>query len=263
MAGKEKVGVCALCGREEPLMQSHLIPKLVYRRIKKSGRFRSLDDINKIFQDGEKRPMLCHGCEELFSSYEQNFAKTYLDTYLNEGKVRSHRDGLIENYIITVAWRILWDDLFRLNSFSGKWQRSLFEAFEKEMKSYLNSLGSHNGTYTGHCFINRVYRLTDLIRVPEYSAEFESVLFGYANFFGSSYTFSVIVQYAGLVFVTDYVPQNNKFIVIGKKKWNFFKSIYRKGEIRKELYEYLKLMVEQHRRVITPEVQNMIANHYK
>lgn len=257
------MGICALCGRKEPLMQSHIIPKLVYRRIKKSGRFRSLDDINRILQDGEKRPMLCHYCEELFSSYEQNFAKTFLDSYLNAGIVNPHRDGIIDNYIITVAWRILWDELYRLDSFNGQWQRPFFEAFEKDMKNYLNSLGPKNNSYTGSDFINRVYKLTDLIKVPVFAIEFESTLFGYAICFKESYIFSVIVQYAGLVFVTDYIPHGDRYIIIGKRKRILFKNLFRKKEVRNELYEYLKIMIEQRRKVVTPEVQKMIAKHYE
>ena len=40
---------CALCGNESKLMQSHIIPKLVYKRIRshKNSRFRSLDDFTK------------------------------------------------------------------------------------------------------------------------------------------------------------------------------------------------------------------------
>lgn len=61
---------CALCGNEAKLIQSHIIPKLVYKRIRshKNSRFRSLDNFTKVMQDGEKRPMLCYDCEEVFSS---------------------------------------------------------------------------------------------------------------------------------------------------------------------------------------------------
>ena len=58
--------VCALCGKQAKLMQSHIIPKLVYRRIKShpNSRFRSMDDFKREIQDGEKRPMLCTECEK-------------------------------------------------------------------------------------------------------------------------------------------------------------------------------------------------------
>lgn len=71
------MGTCALCGKENiQLMQSHLIPKAVYKRIKtfKNSRFREMDDIQKIYQDGEKKPMLCHDCEEFLVNMKEIFA---------------------------------------------------------------------------------------------------------------------------------------------------------------------------------------------
>ncbi len=40
------------------LMQSHIIPKLVYTRVKtfQNSRFRNFLDFNQLFQDGEKKP---------------------------------------------------------------------------------------------------------------------------------------------------------------------------------------------------------------
>lgn len=58
MTTNNQMGTCALCGKENiQLMQSHLIPKAVYKRIKtfKNSRFREMDDIQKIYQDGEKK----------------------------------------------------------------------------------------------------------------------------------------------------------------------------------------------------------------
>lgn len=51
------MGTCALCGKENiQLMQSHLIPKAVYKRIKtfKNSRFREMDDIQKYIKMAKK-----------------------------------------------------------------------------------------------------------------------------------------------------------------------------------------------------------------
>ena len=59
MSKKCVIGKCALCGRENiQLMQSHIIPKLVYSRIKtyQNSRFRNYFDFNQLYQDGEKKP---------------------------------------------------------------------------------------------------------------------------------------------------------------------------------------------------------------
>lgn len=96
---------CALCKEEKELMKSHIIPSLVYKRIRsnKHSRFRSLDNIEKVLQDGEKRPMLCHECEELFSSFERLFANKYLDVFINTNKIPKITGGWLDNYILTVA----------------------------------------------------------------------------------------------------------------------------------------------------------------
>lgn len=72
------IGKCALCSRESiELMKSHIISKLVYTRVKtyENARFRNYFNFNQIYQDGEKKPMLCHDCEEFFSKYVKWFCK--------------------------------------------------------------------------------------------------------------------------------------------------------------------------------------------
>lgn len=139
---------CALCDKEAVLKQSHIIPKLVYKRIRsnKRSRFRSLDDFTKVLQDGEKRPMLCHECEELFSSYEVKFVSNFLDNYLKNDKLKKTHLGVVSNYFLTVAWRVLWDDLYRLNSYvdSDSFTRDIFEEFCSELKQYLLSIEKGN-----------------------------------------------------------------------------------------------------------------------
>lgn len=70
------MALCALCPKEvSELCDSHIIPKLVYKRIRtrKNSRFRDLSNIKKPLQDGEKHKMLCAECEEKFSAWENKF----------------------------------------------------------------------------------------------------------------------------------------------------------------------------------------------
>ena len=106
MTTNNQMGTCALCGKENiQLMQSHLIPKAVYKRIKtfKNSRFREMDDIQKIYQDGEKKPMLCHDCEEFFSKYERDFCNTFLDKYTADKLIPSTITQNINFYLLTVS----------------------------------------------------------------------------------------------------------------------------------------------------------------
>ena len=150
MSKKEIIGKCALCGRNNmSLQQSHIIPKLVYTRTKSydNSRFRNFNKLNQIYQDGEKKPMLCHDCEEQFSKYEVEFTKKFLDKYLNsnDGTLPTKYNG-IQNYIISVAWRMLYDDLYILNSFADTHMRSTYEYLEKRLHKYLNQIRTDNIT---------------------------------------------------------------------------------------------------------------------
>ena len=150
MSKKEIIGKCALCGRDNmSLQQSHIIPKLVYTRTKSydNSRFRNFNKLNQIYQDGEKKPMLCHDCEEQFSKYEVEFTKKFLDKYLNsnDGTLPTKYNG-IQNYIISIAWRMLYDDLYILNSFADTHMRSTYENLEKRLHKYLNQIRTDNIT---------------------------------------------------------------------------------------------------------------------
>lgn len=99
MSKKCTIGKCALCNRESiELMQSHIIPKLVYSRVKTyvNSRFRNYLDFNQLYQDGEKKPMLYHDCEEFFSKYEVEFKNKFLDKYLalNNQTLPSQYEGV-------------------------------------------------------------------------------------------------------------------------------------------------------------------------
>ena len=66
-------------------------------------------------------------------------------------------------------------------------------------------------------FCNYVYPLSDLISDEAINKISTGCLFGYVMYFKDSNSFSVIVYYAGLVFVTDYLYDRTKFIILNAK----------------------------------------------
>lgn len=245
---------CALCNRESSLQDSHLIPKLVYTRIKShpNSRFRSLDDIFKVMQDGEKHKMLCHDCEEKFSVLETYFAKHFLDIYLSGGIIPEVDDQTkLGDYILSVAWRILWDDLYRMNSFSDH-IRDEFERFESDLHDYLLN---HNSKQQSK-FLNRIWRLKDLINCPQ-SLE-ESTLFGYSYYPNALVGCLVLVYYAGLLFVTQYVPDRSILIIDGIDSIETEIDQIICDEMTYKFNEILKEEKEK----ITPELSEKITRRY-
>lgn len=135
--------VCALCGRNnQKLRQSHIIPELVYKRVKyyKTSRFRNFLNLNQIFQNGQKKPLLCSNCEMFFSGFEVKFTN-FFDEYLHS-RTQSlpPQNKYVHDYIISVSWRILYDELFILNSFKDDSTRYTYEFLEKRLRNYLNQI---------------------------------------------------------------------------------------------------------------------------
>ena len=106
---------CALCKKESELKLSHIIPKFVFRYLKKdsfTGKIRKVSDPNKPLQDGDKMSLLCNDCEQLFSRKEVQFANKIYYPFKKEGFNKLNYDGNWLNHFITsVNWRILYLDI--------------------------------------------------------------------------------------------------------------------------------------------------------
>lgn len=66
-------------------------------------------------------------------------------------------------------------------------------------------------------FVSYVYTLNELVKDNSISKMTESCLFRYSMYFSKNNSFSVIVYYTGLVFVTGYIYNKDKFVFIGQK----------------------------------------------
>ena len=100
---------CALCGSNEGLKLSHLIPKFVFQHASTrspTGFLRTNLTPNKRSQDGPKEYLLCGSCERLFSNWERCFARTFKKNYTSTGSnfVYQKEDALA---VLSILWRIL------------------------------------------------------------------------------------------------------------------------------------------------------------
>jgi hypothetical protein len=107
------IGKCALCGSNSELRESHIIPKLGIKKLKKTsvGKLRRFDNPNVTIQDSEKQYLLCSKCEELFSTYETAFASNIFHPYLDKNKTEFFYDDKISKFILSVSWRNLYLDI--------------------------------------------------------------------------------------------------------------------------------------------------------
>jgi len=124
------MGICALCGKEKELCESHSIPKFVFDWIKKTsatGYLRQAININKRLQDGTKEKFLCFECETKFSRYEKYFADEFFYPYLNKTKTSFNYNENLQKFIMSISWRLLKNDLEGFKIF----QPEMFEHAKK------------------------------------------------------------------------------------------------------------------------------------
>lgn len=76
--------LCILCSENEAIKNSHIIPKFVYKRLKKIGPvnyLRHTDNPDIVKQDGLTDEYLCKDCELKFSKWEHYFCNNLYDPY--------------------------------------------------------------------------------------------------------------------------------------------------------------------------------------
>ncbi|EQH20987.1 hypothetical protein [Clostridioides difficile] len=103
---------CKLCSQEKPLEDSHIIPKFIYRHIKKESptkRVRSNIDANKPMQDGEHKPFLCCDCEDMFGKFEDYFKREVFQKAAKNKLNPIEVNEKIFDFSVSVIWRTLKD----------------------------------------------------------------------------------------------------------------------------------------------------------
>ena len=252
MAKKKKkieLGRCALCKKNNvELMESHIIPKLVYRRIQEfpNSRFRNLYQIKDIYQDGEKKPMMCHECEQFFNKFETPYTNKVLDPYLKGENTKNLSSDDLNNFINSMNWRIIYDDLNKAKSFEDSGHKCIFDDIENKMWEHLDKVRTEktNNGVIEH-LTNHTFMIDDFNYKLPVKELFSPMSFGYCrvNEYGNYF---IITCFLGLVFVTEYKPS----IYIGAGGFisnitNHIKRSNIKARIKEELLQYAHSTAQQ------------------
>ena len=147
---------CALCGSTDKLMESHLIPKFVFRWLKTTsvGKMRSAMNPNVSVQDGFKFKMLCASCEKMFSAFERTFANEIFYPFQRNSQNQFAYEEWLQIFTISLSWRLLYMHLL----VSVNNQRitmdgiSCFTASERIMREYLLGQRSDIANIENHLF---------------------------------------------------------------------------------------------------------------
>ena len=104
-----QVMICELHGEPSELKESHIIPKFVFKWMKKTGttRLRQLKNINVPIQDGIKKHMLCQNCENLFSIHEKWFCEKIFLPFLKDNSLNIQNTENLKYFIISILWRVV------------------------------------------------------------------------------------------------------------------------------------------------------------
>jgi hypothetical protein len=98
--------VCAYCGKNPPIENSHILPKWTIRFAldgSVTGKLRATDEINRRVQDAEKLPLLCSECEGIFSKRENDAAKQFKAGLITHGGMY---DSGFFRFLVTILWRV-------------------------------------------------------------------------------------------------------------------------------------------------------------
>lgn len=198
-------GTCKLCGNEGSLEESHIVPKFIYRWLKKSsasGYLRFAENPNKRAQDGIKEYWLCPACEDRFEKWETQFSGKAFYPYLKESTFKSSYEDWMLKFSVSVTWRALTyiKDTLGIDYFPEEMQGHAQKA-EEEWRAFLLGERPHPGKYEQHMLLldaieshtvpnlpatmNRyILRATDIDAVTNSSEAFVYCKFPKMAFFG-------------------------------------------------------------------------------
>ncbi|WP_191559403.1 hypothetical protein [Metabacillus idriensis] len=268
---------CALCGNQAELKLSHIIPKFVFRYLKKdsfTGRMRMTSDPNRAVQDGDKIYLLCGTCEGLFSKNETYFSNTIYRPFKEGGfnGLKYDKDSLYF-FITSVNWRTLYLDLIEFcedkdeeNKATVK-QLELLKKAEEIMRSYLLGERSDLDNIENHIFFFDTVKSMEgpeTLRNPHVLVQGSA--FGYTVLANEHDAIYVFANLTGAIIVT----------IIKKAKKEKWKNTFVKRESGKikvpqftnspvfsELFywqeqrdKYLEQMSEKQRNIINEKIIN-------
>lgn len=147
-------GTCKLCGRKGTLEESHIVPKFIYRWIKKSsasGYLRFANSPNKRTQDGIKEYWLCSSCEDIFEKWETQFSGELFYPYLQNSSFNgTYKDWMLK-FSVSLTWRALTyiKDTHGIGFFSEEMKQHAIKA-EERWRAFLLGEISGIGKYEQH-----------------------------------------------------------------------------------------------------------------
>jgi len=221
---KKEFGKCALCGSDDWLRKSHVIPSFVSKRVKANsptGGLRLKNSPNTRKQDGEKRYLLCGSCEQLFSKDEKLFAEKVFEPYHENSQVSFEYEEWLSRFICSVNWRTLYLDITEYRSKGNISDTALdvLSGAEKILSDFLLGKRDDIGNMENHIVpMFEIQQMNKGIKEPNFLLR--TSIFGYTMFYPDLKTCCVCANLAGVLVFTIIRMQTsdvweNTFVNIG------------------------------------------------
>jgi hypothetical protein len=141
---------CHLCQRERRLVDSHMIPRFVFRWVRESsptGYLRTSQTPNRRVQDGPTKKLLCEECETLFSQWEKEFAeRIFLPIHQGAAQPLPYEEWALK-FAASMSWRaLIWPEHGRLDHLSEQ-QRAAAERAAETWRQFLLGKRDNPGIY--------------------------------------------------------------------------------------------------------------------
>lgn len=203
---------CALCKKDTTLELSHIIPKFVYRSMKKNsptGNMRLTSEPNRKIQDGDKQKMLCGECEDLFNQDETTFANTIYHKFQSGTLQEFEYDQWLNRFITSVNWRNLYLDIIGYLSEQNidPFRLDVLIQAEKVMRSFLLGERQDLGEIENHVFFfNPIETASEEMTDLNLHTVIGGSVFGYTFISHDHDSYYVFLNLQGLVLVTIIKP---------------------------------------------------------
>ena len=131
---------CALCLKNRPLCDSHIVPAFVGRYLKDTsatGYLRAAEKSNLRVQDLPTKTLLCSHCESRFSRWEDRFSRDGFKKIHSESYEGFEYDVSLLQFAVSVSWRVLCVDRDELLQEFPDWGPKIDETLERWRKYLL------------------------------------------------------------------------------------------------------------------------------
>ena len=254
----DNFGKCALCSNEDILKESHIIPKFIFKWLKKTSMtvfFRGGITPNLRLQDGYKTYLLCGSCEELFSKWETLFNNKIFLPFNDDAPLQNAYENWLIKFAVSISWRVL--TFFKINNCLNHFNKDLLISADNaidDWKDFLLDKTVQNDNFEQHMLpIPPITNNQNLSNLPSNINQYikRSIDIDVVCSTSEAYTYAKL----GRIFIFGFIKKDRS------KVWNDTKINNYKGTLINKHYqipkEYIDFVFNKAERMLT--VQNKMS----